>query len=228
MNTYNAEIRKEKIFLERFSINASDRRKAVHQVQLYFWYKYRGRMGMVHQRVVVNDSYNEVKYSDKFSCHDKLNRLLPEDVIERVVNESKGELMRDLRLGRPHFPPGSVRRVKRRRDFGKFVAPNIRQMKNGKLYFRIVTQTQISRNGRIYRKRKFQDIPLETRNLVDVVNEIEKRGLSNQNILPKKRKIFFRDSTLLKWVCGLCGKPTNIPRGFKKVLEHYSSLAIAT
>ncbi len=227
MNTYHVEIRNGQIFLERFTIDAPYRGKAVHRAQLYFWYKYLGRMGAVNQRMVVNDPKGEVKYSDSFSCRDKMNRLLPSDVIVRLINESRGELERDLRAGRPHFPAGSVRRKRRRRDFGKFIAPNIRQMKSGKLYYRVITQTQRSRSGRIYRKRKIRDIPLASRSLQEAVIEIERRGLSELNVTPKKRRIFFRDMTLLKWVCGLCNKPTNIPRGFKKVLEHYSSLAIS-
>lgn len=228
MNSYNVEIRKDKTFLERFVVEAPDRRKAVHKAQLYFWYKYHGRIGFVNQCMTVTDPYGEVKYTSNFSCHDKLNRLLPEDIVERIILESKGELERDLRTGRAHFPPGSVKRVKRRRDFGKFIAPNIRQMKNGKLYYRIITRTQTSKNGRVFQKRKYRDIPLFVKSRSLAVFEIKERELAQLNAFPEKRRVFFRDNSLLKWVCGLGEKPTNIPKGFKKVLNHYTSLAKAS
>lgn len=222
MNTYIAEIRHNGNFLERLRIEAPDRGTAVHKAQLHFWYTYRGRLGTADQTMVVNDSYDEVRYSNTFACNDKKNRLLPETVITRLLQEACGELIRDTRIGSPHNPRGSVRRVKRRRDFGKFIAPSVRQMKNGKLHYRINTQSQTVRDGRRYRKRKYRDIPLVALTLADAIKEIEMQKLLELNAKVQKRKLAWRKISVLEWLAGIIAPPSRMSPKLRTILEYYT------
>lgn len=192
MNIYLAEVRRNGKVSVRLRIEAPHRAKAVHNAQLWFWSTYRGEMGAAHKVLTVSDPYNEVRYDSSFSCHDKRNRHLPDDIIDRVIRESNGELLRDTREGRAHFPPGSVRRVRRRRDAGSFPIPNIRQMRGGLLYYRLIVQGQVSRNGRRYRKRKQRDVRLKSRTLADAIIEIERRGLVLEHEQRTKRLVKVR------------------------------------
>ena len=128
MRSYEAIVRKEQSTM-RIRVEAKNRREAVHKLELWFWYEYTGKLGQVHRAMVVSDPYGEVHYDGNFVCSDRMNKLLPSNVIERLILESKGELIRDTRESKLHNPPNPVRRVRRRRDFGVFVAPGIRRMK---------------------------------------------------------------------------------------------------
>lgn len=188
MKTYMAELHRHDAghnnrngFVARLCIEADNRGRAVHQAQLWYWAKYRGALGPAHRVLVVNDPYEEVRYSITFNCGSKTNRLLDEATTVRVLQEAGGELTRDERPDNPHNPPGSVRRVKRRRDFGRFIASNIRQMRNGVLYYRVTRVPQKTRNGRRLRKRKCYDVRLEARTVLDALDEIERRMLPAQH-----------------------------------------------
>ena len=222
-----AEIHQNGTFLERLRIIATERGKAIRKAQLHFWYTYHGRLGTSDQALVVNDPCYEVNYSDKFSCIDKKNLLLPEEVIVRLLQQARGELTRDTRVKRPHSPRGSVRRLKRRRDFGKFIAPAVRQMKNGKLYYRINTQSQVVRAGRRYHKRKYRDIPLVAQTLVDAVGEIKARKLLKLNSLTRKRRMVCREVRLLEWLSGIKTPPARVSRKFRVILEQYAPSSVA-
>ena len=181
MKSYIAELfrveKDNRVFVARIMLSAPSRGKAVHQVQLWYWDQYRGAVGPAHEVLRVNDPHAEVRYGPDFNCGAKTNRLLPEPVIVQLLKEAKGELARDTRLWRPHHPPGSVRRVKRRRDFGRFILPNIRQMRNGVLYYRVTLVPQKTVRGRRCRKRRCRDIRLWTRSLSESVQEIKSREL---------------------------------------------------
>lgn len=226
MNIYIAEICHGGRFLERLRIEAPNRGTAVHKAQLHFWYTYHGRIGTSDQAIVVDDPNNEVCYSDTFKCKDKKNILLPEDIIIRLLKQAHGELIRDTRIGSPHNPRGSVRRFKRRRDFGKFIAPSVRQMKNGKLYYRINTQSQSVHNGRRYRKRKYRDLPLVSQTLADAVEEIKMRELLKINAKIQRRKVVSREVRVLECLAGLITTPHRMSRKFRAVLKHYTPLTV--
>lgn len=177
MKTYFVELRKNGSLSLRFRLEAENRERAVYKAEQWFWGKYGGTLGSVSNVLVVSDLYDEVSYDEKFRCSQRRNRLLPESVIQRIVAISRGELVRNEFLGALPGPITSVRRVKRRRDFGKFPIPLIRQMKNGRLYYRVITQPQITRNGRRIRKRKYCDVPLHATSLSNAVREVKQRRL---------------------------------------------------
>lgn len=185
-------------FLARFRIEAKHRGQAVHKAQLWYWAKYHGSLGPAHKVFVVNDPYGEVRYGPHFNCGAKMNRLLPTDVMTRVLAEANGELIQDDRLWRKHHPPGSVRRVKRRRDFGRFILPNVRQMANGRLYYRVTLMSQRTKNGRRYRKRKYRDIPLGASMLFEAIDEIRNRALPALHRSMARRMVRSRSLVILQ------------------------------
>lgn len=208
MNTYIAELYKPHAkenqngchhsFVTRLRIEAPNRRSAVHRAQLWYWKKHRGAFGPAHSALLMNDPYHEVCYGPHFHCNAKMNRSLPEKVIERLLNEANGELMRDTRPWRPHHPPGAVRRVRRRRDFGRFIFPNIRQMKGGLLYYRVLRTAEQTKRGRRYRKRKYRDIRLAARAPFAALQEIEERGLLALHQKAAKRMVRSRSLEVLR------------------------------
>ena len=198
-------------------IQAKNRREAVTKTLNWFWYAYYGSMGPAHKALTINDPYREVVYGPKFVCNARGNKLLDEATITRVIKESKGELERDTRIGRPHFPPGSVKRIKRRRDFGKFVAPCIRRMKNGTMYYRVTTRTQRSGGGELIRKRAYRDIRLEAKTLEGAVTEVRDKKLNKLN--KSRRKMKVRRLVALRHIAGV----THIHRQTRKKYQHVLS-----
>ncbi|KKU76965.1 MAG: hypothetical protein UY03_C0023G0032 [Parcubacteria group bacterium GW2011_GWA2_47_64] len=184
--------------IRRSIIEAENRMEAVHKMELWFWKQFQGSLGQAVNVLTVNDPYGEVHYGLHFNCGRKENRYLPEEIVERLLREAKGELMRDTRRGRPHNPRGSVCRIKRRRDFGKFLLPNIKVMKSGALYYRVVAVPQCVRNGRRYRKRKQKDIRLYARHFTEALAEISERGLHLTHARTAKRNVKKRSLALLR------------------------------
>ena len=222
MNIYFAEIRHQGNLLERLRIEAINRRRAVHTAQLHYWGRYKGTMGPAHQAIVLNDPYREVFYSPKFNCSAKTNHLLPEDSLKRVLWEAAGELVRDTRTLPPHAPHGSVRRVRRRRDFGVFIAPLVRSMKSGRLYYRINVTPQVVHHGRRYRKRKYRDIPLTARTLAEAVLEIKARGLFELNARNCIRTQKCRRMQILEHLAGLVVMTPGTFRRYRQIIAKYS------
>ncbi len=204
MNIYLAELHRPKNgncsngFIVRWHIEAENRGQAVHKAQLWYWAKYRGSLGPAHKVLVVSDPYGEVCYGPHFNCGIKTNLLLPADVIARLLIEAHGELVADDRPWRKHHPPGSVRRVKRRRDFGRFVIPHIRQMANGRLYYRVTLVSQRTKNDRRYRKRKYRDIPLTAQVPLEAVEEVRSRGLPAMHRSVSRRIVRSRSLAILR------------------------------
>ena len=227
MREYIAEIKKDGAFLARLRIEAGDRGQAVHKAQLYFWERYRGRLGFAHEALVVNDLYGEVNYTPDFNCGAKKNRLLPEDSIERLLCESAGELIRNTTQGKKHHAPTPLRRVKRRRDLGVTIAPNIRAMKNGRLYYRIILRSQVVHNGRRYRKRKDLDVPLTARTLSDAIVEIRHRRLLEEHNRACGRRVKVRALSVLERIAGVTATARNPRRYVRVAINYYRDRAAA-
>jgi hypothetical protein len=122
---------------------------------------------------------------------------------------------------KPHGQHNAVRRVKRRRDFGVFVAPGLRRMGNGVLYYRIITAPQRSRNGRRFRKRKYRDIRLTARTLADALTEIRERRLNLENEKKIARRMKVRDLSFVAHVAGLITLSPHSRAKFSRVLPKY-------
>jgi len=202
-------------------IVAENRRRAVYKAEQWFWRKYKGSQGPAHRAMTVSDPCSEVHYHSRFSCCDRMNKLLPPEVIDRLLAESKGELTRETRMDKPHGQHTAVRRVKRRRDFGVFVAPALRRMRNGVLYYRVITSPQRSRNGRRFRKRKYRDIRLTARTLGDAVAEIDDRRLTHEDENKIGRRMKVRELAFVAHVAGLRTLSPRARAKYARVLPKY-------
>jgi hypothetical protein len=165
-------------FTARKIIRAGDRKEAVRKTVQWFWKQFKGSIGEAHNVLTINDPYDEVVYSKKFSCADPANKYLDDETIEKVITGSGGKLMKETRQGTPHHPPNSLRRVKRRRKYHRTVAPRISISSSGAYYFRLTLRSQVSKKGEILQKRKIQNLRLRARNLEDAEREVIERGLA--------------------------------------------------
>ncbi len=225
MNDYTAELRDSRgALITQFSISEVHRGRAVHKAQLWYWKKYKGSLGPAHKVLTVSDPAHEVTYDATFNCADKKNKLLPEDVSALVIHKSNGELERETSEGTPHHPPGSVCRVKRRRDFGVFNAPNIRQMKSGTFYYRIILSPQISKGGKIAKKRKYRDVWLAARTLPEAIEEIRSRQLKAMHEKNTRRLVKARSLKLAEYVVGIRELTEDDKKFFAPVLLKYKKL----
>lgn len=221
---YQAIVMRDGKVIDSIEISAQNRRKAVYTALLWFWYKYHGSVGPACKAMTVTDPYREVRYGPRFICNDRINKLLSSDVCRRVIKESNGELKLDRRQWRPHHGPNSVKRVKRRRDFGKFIAPCIKRMKSGTMYYRITLVSQKTKNGRRIRKRKYRDIRLKAQTLISALDEIKARELFVMNQLTVQRKMNVRDLTFVAHIIGLITASTLTDeqrKKFSKVMRRY-------
>ncbi len=217
---YETIVKSGKVFA-RICIQAENRREAVHKAELWFWYEYKGILGQVHKAMIVSNRYNEVHYGPKFICSDKMNKLLPPSVIDRLIVESNNELMRNERKGSLHHPPSPVRRVKRRRDFGIFVAPGIKRMKNRVLSYRVALSPKKSKDNQEFCHRKYKDVRLSARTLAEAIVEIEARELDKKNAEVALRKMKVRSLVFVSHVAGVTFMNSRNRIKFKKVLPRY-------
>jgi hypothetical protein len=213
---YEAQVRDGE-FTATKEFFASNRRKAVKLAVWWFWYEYKGTRGCARDSLIVTDPYSEVRYDSRFSCADRMNRFLPPDVIDRLIKESNGELIRNERKSQRGVAIGELRRVKRRRDFGRFVAPGIRQMRNGVMYYRITTLPEKKEGGKLMRRRKYRDIRLRARTIVAAVDEVKSRNLVDQNNSARRMKV--RDLFFVLHVSGAL-VASELTDGQKRKYEH--------
>ena len=148
---------------------ATSRGKAVYNACQWHWKEYRGAWGQINDIMTVDDPSGEVKYSDTFSCSDRGNRYLDEDTIEKVVEDSGGQLVKEDSSGDKHHPPNSVKRVKRRRKYNVRVGKNLYQSPSTRTLYYVTTE--LSKNGKRIRKNN----KLVTKDLEKAEKEIARR-----------------------------------------------------
>ncbi len=187
-------------FIATMTIRAETRKEAVKNALLWFWYHYRGELGPAKNTLTVSDPRHEVSYSNTFSCYSKENRYLEDETIERLIRESCGELERDNRLGQKNHRPGCLKRIKRRRKYWKCIAPTIYQSESGVLYYRFISQAQISKSGNILQKRRCKIIRLWSKTVPHALHEIRMRELRTEH---KTRK--WVKARSLKWIAFRAG-----------------------
>lgn len=155
---------------------ALSRKKAVDKCCQWYWKELKGAWGQAHAILTVSDHCGEVRYGDDFSCADKTNRYLDEDTIVRLLEESNGELARVESTGERHHPTNSVKRTKRRRTSLRQVADNVYQHPNTKvMYYARTTVPQKTKDGKVLRKRKRENVKLASKELGKALKEIERR-----------------------------------------------------
>ena len=167
-------------FVKEFA-NAN-REKAVYKACQWYWDNYKGAWGQINDIMVVNDPCEEVKYGDDFSCSSRSSRYLDESTIDRLIAESKGELIRENKEGKKHHPRNPLKRVKRRRIKPKLVGTNLYQSSSGVMFY---VTTYISKNGKRCRKEN----KLLSRTLEKAQKEIERRfGIEPDHCKTSKKK----------------------------------------
>ncbi|MBT4666030.1 MAG: hypothetical protein HOB63_05905, partial [Opitutae bacterium] len=97
--------------------------------------------------------------------------------IDRVIEESDGELFRDLSEGSENHPPNSVKRAKRRRKQSNVIAPRMTQSPAGTIYYRTTMVPQYSKDGKIIQRRKVKNVKLASKTLDKALREVSRRGL---------------------------------------------------
>lgn len=167
-------------FIAKKSIYGNSRKKAVHKAVQWYWKEFKGLIGPAHKVMEVNDPYGEVVYDDDFACNDLGNKYLGEATIERVIEESDGDLIRDEREGTEHHPPNSVRRIKRRRKQNVVIAPRLLQSPGGTIYYRMTEASQKSKDGKVVCRRKMRNVKLASKTLDKALLEVERRGLDKK------------------------------------------------
>ncbi len=165
-------------FVAKKTMYANSRKKAVQKAAQWFWKEFKGILGGAHKVLTVDDPHGEVTYDEDFACNDSGNKYLDEETIERVIEESEGELARDESEGTENHPPNSLKRLKRRRKKNVVIAPRLTQSPAGTIYYRMTDVSQVSKEGKILRRRKVKNVKLASKTLEKALREIERRGLN--------------------------------------------------
>ena len=207
MTTYEAigKYGGETIFI--WKIEAETRAMAVNTALQRFWEEFgknpSKKYAAANEIVTVSDPHNEVTFNDDFNCNDKKNNYLDEPTIARVLEQSKGVLLRDTRDNVPNHPRRTFCRNKRRRVFLETVAPNImRSPTSGVLYYRTIEAPQKSKGGVISQKRKMQNVRLEAKTVLEAIVEIKAKGLRSRTKKNSRRKMPERSLHLLEHLAG--------------------------
>lgn len=180
-------------FVAERVIAAPNRRTAVRRALQWFSTRFKGSLGPAGRVLTVDDPFHEVTYDQDFDCSDLRNKLLAEEVVDRLLAESNGELIRDNRSTALGHPLGSVRRKKRRVKFkARAIAPCVYQNPCGTIFYRITQQPQVSKSGVLLSKRKTRLVRLKARTLPEALAEIQARnlpGLHHSRRAIKKRSL---------------------------------------
>ena len=172
-----ARLGADRIFIAKKSIYANCRKRAVQKAVQWFWKEFKGVLGSVHKTMIVDDPHGEVVYDEGFACNDLCNKYLCEETIARIIEESDGELIKDVSEGSENHPPNSVKRAKRRRKLSNVIAPRMTQTPAGTIYYRTTVVPQCSKNGKIIQRRKVKIVKLASKTLEKALREISRRGL---------------------------------------------------
>jgi hypothetical protein len=176
-----ARLGSDRMFVAKKSVYANCRKRAVQKAVQWFWKEFKGALGSVHKTMVVDDPHGEVVYDDDFACNDLGNKYLTEETIVRVIEDSDGELFRDLTEGSENHPPNSVKRSKRRRKQSNVIAPRMTQSPGGTIYYRTTMVPQYSKDGKIIQRRKVKNVKLASKTLEKALREVSRRGLDRHD-----------------------------------------------
>ena len=219
-HSWSLVFREDSFIVER-PIMAENRASAVGKAIRYFWQKF-VRSGLSPCTcLTVDDPYNEVVYErNGFHCQRLRNRYLTDDVINRLVTESHGFLMRDDVNAMHGHPLFSVR--KRKRNIGpwhKAIAPNIYKTKAGTLFYSVVTQPQRTVRGIVVQKAKVKLIRLSAKTLADAIEEIKKRQLRKRHLSAKFIKR--RSLKLAAYLGGTASLSEDDKQFFAPIIDRY-------
>lgn len=118
---------------KEISVEASDRRDAIQKMLGVLW---KERLGNTKKILVVPDHFGEVGFDPDMRCNDPLYNYLPDEVVRRIVTESKGV------IGIDHNYPNSRCQLVRlkAKDYTKESAKEARARKEEQQTLRITTK----------------------------------------------------------------------------------------
>jgi hypothetical protein len=163
-----ARLMSDRMFKYVRSFNALCRRDAVNKACQWYWKHYKSKWGQANQIMIIEDPYDEVRYSEEFSCSDKANRYLSEQTLESLIQDSNGELIKEEEEGCKNHPTNSVKRVKRRRKYHERIGVNLYKSPSTETLFYVTTDRK---NG----KRIRHSHKLASKDVDKAINEIERR-----------------------------------------------------
>jgi hypothetical protein len=199
---YVIQIRTSRI-TEDLTVEAVDRLDAVQQA--FDAYRSRKIEEPIKGHLEVNDPYNEVHYVDGIDCRNRLYKLLPQDAIDRVVQESKGR----VEQSRDEKTPVWIRRTE------AYVAEMHKKSKKGEI--KKSPAAKSNQGARVRSSRKREDLPDEhfPAEISDAARELlaERMGAESSSS-PKRGKEaepwLTSRSTLENWSAASKGQ-TKIP-----------------
>ena len=169
-NPKGARLCPGKVFVFTKDFAKFNRENAVYAACQWYWETYKGAWGQINDIMVVDDPAEEIRYDDKFSCASRSSRYLDETTIERLIKESNGDLVREIKKeGMKHHPKNPLKRVKRRRIKPVRVGNNLYQSPTTRNMIYITTY--ISKNGKRCRKEN----KLASRTIEKAEREIQRR-----------------------------------------------------
>ncbi len=184
--------RNEMFVLERI-VSGENRRHAVTIALNWFWVHFGQDLGQAQTLLTIDDPYYEIIYGTFFHCRAREYCYLDDETISHLLEEARGELVRETRLRNSHHPYGSVRRVKRRRKLPFRVAPCVYADANNTFFYRYTYVPQHSRNGKFIRHRKVRFLRLAAHDLLSAIKEVKNRNLpalhKSRRVLPYVRSL---------------------------------------
>jgi len=168
-----ARLSPERCFIATKCFYGCNRRMAVEKVVAWYNKHLKAVLGHPHQTLMINDPMGEVSYEDGFVCTDLQNKYLDDETIERLLDESGGDLGRDDSQGTEKHSPASVKRLRRRRKQDVYLSDQLVQSSGGTIYFKMKDLT-CGESGKV-RTRK---IKLASKSIEKAEKEVVRRGLN--------------------------------------------------
>ena len=133
--------------------------------------------------MTIDDPFDEVTYNENFACNDSGNKYLDESTIERILEESKGDLDRE-NSDAVTSHPNCLRRVKRRKKPNVQLTSRLSQTPSGTIYYRM-SEPMSSNETRM----KSKSVKLSSKSLEKALREVSRRGLDKFEELENNKNL---------------------------------------
>lgn len=178
-----ARLSSERCFIAKKSFYGCNRRMAVEKVSSWYNKHLKAVLGSPHCTLSLDDPLSEVRYEDDFVCTDLRNKYLDDVTIERLLEESNGELGREDSEETENHSSCSVKRLRRRRKPEVRLTNHLIQSPGGTIYYQ-KKEKSVSQTGRL----KIKKIKLASKSLEKAKKEVVRRGLNKFEDLTSANK----------------------------------------
>ena len=166
-----ARLGADRCFVAQISMYGNSRKRAVQKAVEWFTKEFKGILGPIHKVMTIDDPFDEVTYNENFACNDSGNKYLDESTIERILEESKGDLDRE-NSDAVTSHQNCLRRVKRRKKPNVQLTSRLSQTPSGTIYYRM-SEPMSSNETRM----KSKSVKLSSKSLEKALREGSRRGL---------------------------------------------------